>query len=77
MNSFLNKINEELLINVNKYENKYGNLEDAVKLFYLKDFVLDVNSFSLVKHTMKMSQGFCDPDLKNLQNYEKELNGRD
>ncbi|MDD2445790.1 MAG: hypothetical protein PHX09_03150 [Clostridia bacterium] len=77
MNSFLDKINKELLIDVIKYESKYGNLEDAVKVNYLKGITLDINSFLLLEHTMEKNEGFCDPDLKNLQNYEKEINGRD
>jgi len=76
MNSFLNIINKEQLKILRKLEQRNINLENYVIQLFLKNYKLNVNSFSRLKHSMTMNEGFCEPDLKNLIEYEKELNGR-
>lgn len=76
MNSFLNDINNEQLKILKELEQKNINLENYVIQLFLKNYKLNMNSFSRLKHSMTIDEGFCEPDLKNLIEYEKELNGR-
>lgn len=77
MSSFLKNINAEQAKILKAFEEENGNLEDFAIKKYLKNFTLTVNSFLILQHSMKESEGFCEPDLNCLINYEKELNGRD
>lgn len=63
MKSFLENIKIELTQQVNAFENLYGNLED----YFSKQLALSL-------HKMFLDDAFCDPDLRGLENYEKELN---
>lgn len=76
MNSFLKQINNEQSKILKVFELKNIDLEGYVIQKFLKNYKPDTNSFSRLKHSMKVDEGFCEPDLNNLIEYEKELNGR-
>jgi len=76
MSSFLEIISKKQLKELKVFEESHGDLEKFVTKKYLENFSITVNSFFALKHSMKESEGFCEPDLNNLIEYEKELNGR-
>lgn len=76
MSSFLKVITDKQLKKLKVFEEKNIDLEEYVIQKFLKGYKPDVNSFLRLEHSMKVNEGFCEPDLNNLIEYEKELNGR-